>query len=343
MLGYGAYGTVTVENGKAVKTFHKVNHLVQEWLACFYLRDGEYVVKALGFDLERRELVMPKYDTNLDDWMEESRRRPVAELQAVKWEILKCILKGLSEIHGRGLVHGDIKPDNILLNRQPLKVVIGDLGFTSLAQYAKVARTARPYRDWEYHPHPAHDINSFGILAMKLLGGFRPRHQSKPEEIAELVNRRLKGPENNRLRSLVLRCTQRDYLRRPSAAQLLDELFDLSTITLLKPNPVVNLGNNYPKLRAWVVEMAKHYKLNSAEKGCDALASYFSRHPEIRSFKLHCTAMLVILSSLYGKSGFTLNTGSIICKEIGNAKEGLIRALKALIADPVVTQGLLHV
>lgn len=44
------------------------------------------------------------------------------------WSYLGQILEGFSQLYDKGLVHRDLKPDNIFLG-QDGKIKIGDLGF----------------------------------------------------------------------------------------------------------------------------------------------------------------------------------------------------------------------
>ena len=69
-------------------------------------------------------------------WHEMSLRRYLARkpVEAEAKQIALCILKGLAHMHAANYVHRDLKPDNILVDRQPLAAVISDLGSAHLGQ-----------------------------------------------------------------------------------------------------------------------------------------------------------------------------------------------------------------
>lgn len=57
----------------------------------------------------------------LDETIQQIKRMYYRVLPDLYWDfvasLLKSILKGLAFIHDRGIIHGDIKPDNIIVNR----------------------------------------------------------------------------------------------------------------------------------------------------------------------------------------------------------------------------------
>ena len=103
-LGKGSYGEVTVKNGVAVKKFIKLSHLIQEYMALYYLRDCKHIVRVVDVNFEDLELSMELYDYSLRKYLEDNDKPEVMK-------ILHGILLGLVELHDRGLVHGDIKPE----------------------------------------------------------------------------------------------------------------------------------------------------------------------------------------------------------------------------------------
>ena len=72
-------------------------------------------------------------------WHEMSLRRYLARkpAEAEAKQVALCILKGLAHMHAANYVHRDLKPDNILVDRQPLAAVISDLGSAHLGQESR--------------------------------------------------------------------------------------------------------------------------------------------------------------------------------------------------------------
>jgi tetratricopeptide (TPR) repeat protein len=154
--------------------------------------------------------------------------------------VMRDVAKALSYAHGRGVVHRDIKPDNVLLSGG--SATVADFG---IAKAISAARTAAPggtltqigtsigtptYMAPEQaaaDPSTDHraDIYSFGCLAYELLAG-RPPFMAKtpqrllaahmgevPQPIAEL------RPDTPALLAdLVMRCLEKDADARPQQA-----------------------------------------------------------------------------------------------------------------------------
>lgn len=72
-LGEGSYGEVKIVGNSAVKTFHKMNHLIQEFMAMRYLDQCQHVVHHISLDINSLTLTMQLYDGSLRGWMSEQR------------------------------------------------------------------------------------------------------------------------------------------------------------------------------------------------------------------------------------------------------------------------------
>ena len=75
-------------------------------------------------------------------------KMPFTKLDALEWAIQ--IASGMAFLHGRGFVHRDIKPQNILLNKSN-DALVADLGtvrqLTSVQKEGKEEREAREGRE----------------------------------------------------------------------------------------------------------------------------------------------------------------------------------------------------
>lgn len=112
------------------------------------------------------------------------------------------ILAGLEHAHSRGIVHCDVKPENILLNLTPSgwTARISDFGIARLKQDFVDPRSQgntgspaymAPERFYGQYS-PASDIYSVGILLYELLGGDRPFSGTPSELMSAHLNRPLK-------------------------------------------------------------------------------------------------------------------------------------------------------
>lgn len=93
-------------------------------------KEEDYVVKCLdAFDFKERLWVfLELMDVGALTHMLEERRGNIDE--NICAYILRRALKGLDFLHSRGIVHRDIKSDNILVNKQG-DIKLADFGYAT--------------------------------------------------------------------------------------------------------------------------------------------------------------------------------------------------------------------
>ena len=318
-LGQGTYGQVHVRDGKAIKKFTKLSHLIQEYMALRYLDDCNYVVHSKGVDFVDLELHMELYDCSLKKWLEEERGENGINKNNIMI-ILRDILMGLVELHDRELAHGDLKPGNILIRKSPLGAVLGDCGFVSIAKYAKVDRTAAIYRDPIVSYDSTHDMFSFGVCFLELVADIKINRQATYDELKQVVRDKVINPEYRKIIYNLLHC---DKSRRPSARSLLYRLFKETPTKWIRPTIINNLSSSsgrrdqsmepgtsiLHKDRKYIRKLMKQtsfqFKINRGKKGYGALLSYIDNHHiESSLHRIYTAVTLMILSSIFGASGF---------------------------------------
>ena len=145
--------------------------------------------------------------------------RPRALDHAEGARILGQVLEGLSAAHGKGLVHRDVKPSNVLLDGDG-KACVSDFGIAKLPD-SKLTEAGMGFGTRDYmapeqrqgarHVDARADVYSFGRLAYRVLTGRLPDgHYVEPMDLALRMGRSLNG--------LIKSCLAEERGDRPGTA-----------------------------------------------------------------------------------------------------------------------------
>ncbi|KAJ6714787.1 SERINE/THREONINE-PROTEIN KINASE UNC-51-RELATED [Salix viminalis] len=161
--------------------------------------------------------------------------------------VARCVLNGLQYLHGKQIVHGDIKPSNLLINAEG-DVKIADFGVSrvvvgkhdSYETYMGTCAYMSPERidperwDGNIGDHGfAGDVWSLGVVVLECLVGHYPLigRGEKPDWAALVCaisfGERLQMPKSasGRIQSFVRRCLEKDWKKRGTVVELLDHPF----------------------------------------------------------------------------------------------------------------------
>ena len=129
------------------------------------------------------------------EWMDQTLQHAIEEdslPQERRLDVIIGILRGLIEMHKKGIVHRDIKPANIFLSANGSEVRIGDLGIASDVGDDPTLKATPKYVAPENYRTDVDvdqrsDIYSLGILAYELLLG-KTRFEQAFAEIYSAAN-----------------------------------------------------------------------------------------------------------------------------------------------------------
>lgn len=156
-------------------------------------------------------------------------------------KLVADILAGLDHAHSRGIVHCDIKPENILLNveQRGWSARVSDFGIARLCQeitgsdFGNTGSPAYMAPERFYGQYSlTSDLYSVGILLFELIAGHRPFSGTPAELMSAHLNRPVKIPDTvpEIWRSLIITALQKLSARRfRSAAEMLTALRSIAT------------------------------------------------------------------------------------------------------------------
>jgi Protein kinase domain len=161
-----------------------------------------------------------------------------------------ALAEGLNAIHAAGVVHGDLKPSNVLLAEDGPRVI--DFGISHAAETAPLTHPGlvmgspgfmSPEQALGKKVGPLSDVFSLGAVLAFAATGERPFGTGTP---IELLDRVIHGTPNldkvpAEVLPLVERCLAKDPSERPSAAGLLAELGALQAATDWLPESIMRM------------------------------------------------------------------------------------------------------
>ena len=190
-------------------------------------------------------------------------------------DVLRDVAKALAYAHGRGIVHRDIKPDNVLLSGR--SAVVADFGIAkaiaaaqertngaTLTQLGTAVGTPAYMAPEQAAGDPATDhradIYAFGCMAYELLAGHPPFHGLSPHKLmAAHMSETPRPIEELRpdtppaIARMINRCLAKDPDRRPASA---DELLRDLDVTTSSPGAAMPFHGRSLFLRAMAIYAA---------------------------------------------------------------------------------------
>ncbi len=165
------------------------------------------------------------------------------------WSLLALaagLAKSLTAIHVAGVVHGDLKPSNVLLAPDGPRVI--DFGISQAAEAAPLARAGlvvgtpsfmSPEQAAGQEVGPLSDVFSLGAVLAFAATGRKPFGAGPPATVLERVVRAAADLEGApaEVRPLIEQCLAKDPLRRPTAGELLAGVTAAQSAMEPRPEP----------------------------------------------------------------------------------------------------------
>lgn len=169
---------------------------------------------------------------------------PLSEGEA--FEAIRQVLLGLGVVHGHGVVHRDVKPENVLIGTNPetggLTIKVSDFGIARLLdgphltgtfEYIGTVHYSAPEIAQGLPPTPATDVYAVGVMLYELLSGATPFAGGAPIAV---MKRQLEQPPprppmiGDSAWALILRWLDAEPGARPADAwEALREINELQT------------------------------------------------------------------------------------------------------------------
>ncbi|PJM99852.1 serine/threonine protein kinase [Streptomyces sp. CB01201] len=245
-LGHGGMGTVwrahdeVVERDVAVKEPRVPDHLGERDRAHVYLRMRREARAAARID---HPGVVTVHDVVMEDgkpWivMELVRGQSLADrLQEGTLDVREAartglaVLGALTAAHEAGVLHRDVKPDNVLLGRGDRVVltdfgiaqVEGEQGLTETGAFVGSPEFIAPERVLGRRPGPESDLWSLGVVLYAAVEGMSPYRRSNAAATLQAVlsaEPQVPARGSGAFGALVMRLLRKDPAARPSAAEI---------------------------------------------------------------------------------------------------------------------------
>jgi hypothetical protein len=164
--------------------------------------------------------------------------------------ILSQMLDGLQHLHAHGVVHGDLKPGNVLVGHDGV-VRLADFGLVNTSDFVTTGVVGTiQYLAPELHrgdaPSPASDLYAVGVMLFRLLTGQYPyeRYDAPPPQTrTPRADDRVRGVPAA-LVDVIAQLMDPLPERRPSIAALRTQLGLASRMTTFVPQSPVFVGRN---------------------------------------------------------------------------------------------------
>lgn len=235
ILGKGSDGIVYElldgeNNNKVIKFIQGGDFGIKNYIEYYILfqLDSEYLTKASDIEIEEDgliKIVQPKAKMDLKDYIFRHNLK-----MKEKKKIMSDLLRGVYFLHSRKIVHGDIKPSNILVFEEGIKFT--DFNLSLLEGSRKKIEhlytiTYRPPEIAEKRVSTKSDIWALGCTFFEIYYGYPYFNFRKEKEFIHLKNSKENNSDNLVFNSMIYRMMEKDDTERYSVEDVMkDKFFD---------------------------------------------------------------------------------------------------------------------
>ncbi|KAA6384510.1 MAG: putative serine/threonine-protein kinase Nek3, partial [Streblomastix strix] len=239
-LSKGAWGRLILVQYQKTKKFFKMLRLPYLSIANKKLADDDvailkfkskYLVAFIeAFQYQNDLCIITEHCPygNIREFIEELKLVPDKERKTQVYEILFQILSGVLDLHSQGILHEDLKPENVFLDING-NIKIGNYGINFVLSLESKAVGKKSYQPPEAYKKEkytfASDIFSAGVIVLESLIGKNPFEGATIEEtVNNIINGTIQPlPDyiSSNLRDTLLSMLNKDPSKRPTAKELL--------------------------------------------------------------------------------------------------------------------------
>ena len=202
--------------------------------------EHDHVVPMLGFEAEEDRsrlcivLELVPGSTTLAALLAEA---PTGAFKQLRWRIaqLRGILSAVESAHGRAIIHRDVKPANVLFDRESNALRLSDFGIARLLENYGAGTQGGTLRAFYSPPFAAPeqvrqqdtsfpaDVYAFGVLMASVLAWRLPPARFAASDVAKFLQKFFAEAEHEELRTLVQVVTMSladDPRQRPKLAEV---------------------------------------------------------------------------------------------------------------------------
>jgi len=231
--------TVIISGGKSnIVSFNKAKERARQEAKTLEIINNQYIVKAYEhFEENNTIYIVMEYIRGNDLRKIIKQNKKLGESEALKY--FKEILYGLKAIHSIGLIHRDIKPQNILIDiHNQVKII----DFGTIADVDNKSREITKIQSAGYAPieinlqkskiEPRYDIYSAGMTLYAMLSGNvdnipNPMQREVQDDVKIEIERELNI--SKKLQKILLKCIEiKPEKRYQSVEEILDDLNKIS-------------------------------------------------------------------------------------------------------------------